>query len=35
MNNNNEYIQSNNTLYNPNQDQNVWDQQWQETEIEP
>ena len=35
MNNNNEYIQSNDALYNPNQDQNVWDQQWKETEIEP
>ncbi len=35
MNNNNEYIQSNDALYNPNADQNVWDQQWKETEIEP
>jgi len=35
MNNNNEYIKSNDALYNPNLDQNVWDQQWQETEKEP
>lgn len=35
MNNNNEYIQSNDAFYNPNMDQNVNNQQWQETEIEP
>ena len=35
MNNNNEYIPSNDALYNPNQNQNTWDQQWQEVEIEP
>lgn len=35
MNNNNEYIKSNDAFYDPNLDQNVNNQQWQETEIEP
>ena len=35
MNNNQEYIQSNDALYNPNADQNTWDQQWQEVEVVP
>jgi hypothetical protein len=30
MNNNNEYIPSNNTMFDPNADPNLWNQQWQE-----
>ncbi len=35
MNNNQEYIQSNDVMYDPNADQNVNNQQWQEVEVEP
>lgn len=35
MNNNQEYIPSNDVMYDPNADQNVNNQQWQEVEVEP
>ncbi|MFZ1658330.1 MAG: hypothetical protein WAT61_05910 [Flavobacteriales bacterium] len=35
MNNNQEYIPSNDVLYDPNADPNVNNQQWQQTEVEP
>ena len=35
MNNNQEYIPSNDVMYDPNADQNVNNQQWQQVEVEP